>query len=153
MGKPARFSLSSKLSLSKSSDSVSSKEGVSDSSKDKPSILQSNRSISIIKPHGDTGLNNSPTEGSHMVQVGADLLKDLEIMESNLDENIPWEASDFSSEVKDSVVSKDEADGSNIDSLLSKIDNQLKKFSEKNLQFELRETEMKNHEDEKLLLD
>jgi len=89
-----------------------------------------------------------------MVQVASDVLKELESMETSLDEDIPWEASD--SQVEDSAISEDDDFGlTDYNSLLSKIDSQLKNISEQNQQFELKKKQLENSDDEieKLLMD
>eukprot|EP00092_Neocalanus_flemingeri_P083761 GFUD01105141.1.p1 GENE.GFUD01105141.1~~GFUD01105141.1.p1 ORF type:complete len:370 (+),score=64.19 GFUD01105141.1:75-1112(+) len=163
----------SQVSIRKSSESPS-KEFVPDSlSNDKVSSLKTYRSISITKTNNETGLNSQVFKSvttvaeNPIVKVALDVLKELDPFQTSLDldEDIPQEASDYTSEVKDSVVagvettslsegtsiSGEDYDMTKYDSLMSEIDSQLKKFTEQNQQFELRK--LTNNDDEKLLLD
>eukprot|EP00092_Neocalanus_flemingeri_P036202 GFUD01039419.1.p1 GENE.GFUD01039419.1~~GFUD01039419.1.p1 ORF type:complete len:864 (+),score=224.28 GFUD01039419.1:73-2664(+) len=162
----------SQLSIRKSSESPSN-EFVPDSlSNDKVSSLKTNRSISITKTNNETGLNSQVFKAvttvaeNPIVKVALDVLKELDPFQTSLDEDIPLEASDYTSEVTDSVVSGvdettslsegtsisgEDYDMTKYDSLMSEIDSQLKKFTEQNQQFELRK--LTNNDDEKLLLD
>ena len=156
--KPRRESLStnSKLSISKSIGALV-KVDVEDSTKEKLSSLQSNSSISISTNGKSISKVKEPSktriEEGKIVQV-ADVLKELESMETSLDEDIPWEASD--SKMEDSAISEEDDFGlTDYNSLLSKIDSQLKNISEQNQQFELKKKQMENSDDEieKLLMD
>jgi len=124
----------------------------------KLSGLQSNSSISISTSGKSISKVKEPSktriEEGKMVQVASDVLKELESMETSLDEDIPWEASD--SQMEDSAISEDDDFGlTDYNSLLSKIDSQLKNISEQNQQFELKKKQLENSDDEieKLLMD
>jgi len=151
--KPARNPMSSsQLSISKASDAVPMNVGVDASTREKVSLLRSNSSISIS--------SNIPKSAKaivgegRMVEVAADVLKEVDSMETSLNEDIPWEASD--SQLEESAITENDDFGlTDYNSLMSKIDNQLRNISEQNQQFELKKKQMENDDDEieKLLMD
>ena len=149
--------INSQLSILNSNGALD-KVSVDDSMRGKLSGLQSNSSISISSSGRSISKVKEPSkariEEGNMVQVASDVLKELESMETSLDEDIPWEASD--SKMEDSAISEDDDFGlTDYNSLLSKIDSQLKNISEQNQQFELKKKQMENSDDEieKLLMD
>jgi len=100
-----------------------------------------NSSVGTFKVDADAPIAaaNVRMEEGKMVQVASDVLKDMEDMETPPDEEIPWEATD--TQLEDSTVLNDPMMGlrgdDSLNSLLTKIDDQLKEVSKKNQEDEL----------------
>jgi len=155
--------------LSGSMDSSSATE-VDNSASTDVKVFQSqnssiliNSSVGTFKVDADAPIAAAKVrmgEGK-MVQVASDVLKDMEDMET---EEIPWEATDI--QLEDSAVTDNPTFGlrdDSLNSLLSKIDDQLKEVSKKNQEDELTKKQIesvklgledgKDDELEKLLID
>jgi len=168
---PSHNSIETQKEISQESASSTSSTGTDINTSTNVEIFQNSKSITINSSVGSFRVDaDAPIadtkvrmEEGKMVQLSSDVLKDMEHLETmgiNVEEEIPWEATD--SQIVNTNVNNDvpyALQDESYNSLMSKIDSELEDVSKKNQQtkkqIESEKLNLQNRDDEleKLLID